>query len=363
MCLQSQLSDRKIYLPAFSLAFYFLFLLLFISFNGNFPLNDDWSYGEGVHILLQTGKLIMPTVCAAGFTHVFLGAAFCKIFGFSYVTLRAAVFILGFIGSMAFYGALREIGIHRKVAVFCALLYASNPLMVNLYFSFMSDITSLSLVSIYLFILLRAIKKNSISLAFCSIAVFTLTIGARQSAIIFLPCNLALLALPVKNRNSLYSLITVSLVLPCLAYAAMDSWLIGRPFAAHDYAEVREGHLLFIKNLFTQPLQSLSQILVALGQSVCYLGLFCSPILFAFLIHGKQIITHFKSFWLGLSISALIIMLSVKELVFTQAKLMPFNQNLLRLPMICALTIMGLNIPLLSKRNLKWLTAASFYSP
>jgi len=39
---------------------------------GDFPLNDDWAYAEGVRHLLLGEGLVMPTVCAAGLAHVAL---------------------------------------------------------------------------------------------------------------------------------------------------------------------------------------------------------------------------------------------------------------------------------------------------
>jgi hypothetical protein len=129
----------------------------------------------------------------------------------------------------------------------------------------------------------------------------------------------------------------------------------------HDYPEMRMGHVLFIKNIFLAPVDSIYKIVVALGQTCCYLGLFCLPALIPFVfIRKKRLTQYFRSSWPMMLFCILVLLVSAKELLINQGKLMPFNQNLLRLPMICALTIMGLNMPLLSKRYLKWLTGLSY---
>ncbi len=356
---QQLLSNRLI--PIWLICAYFLLIALFVSLSGNFPLNDDWAYAEGVRIFLKNGKLLLPVVCAPSFTHVFLGVAFCKLFGFSYVVLRSMVFVIGLIGSIVFYITLREIGTHRNAAIFCSLLYASNPLMVNLYFSFMSDVTSTTLIIIYLFILFRAIKKNSLELAILSIVLFALAIGARQSVVIFTPCNLALLSIQTKNRGLLYSILAASLVIPILCYISTDYWLTHRVYAIRDYADVKQGHAQFVREAFCSPLTWLYKVLVGLGQTTCYMGLFCLPILLSFILRSKRLISKYISqLWVWILLAACTIFISVKELALTQHKLMPFNQNLLRLPMVCALTIMGLNMPLLSNKNLRWVTIISF---
>ncbi len=362
----AELLSSKGFIPICLIALYFLFLAIFVSLSGNFPLNDDWSYGEGVRNFLDHGTLVIPMACAVGFTHVLIGAFFCKIFGFSYVVLRTTVLAIGFIGSLAFYGSLRQLGIQRNTATFCALLYTVNPLMVNLYFTFMSDVTALSLLNLYVFLLLRAVKSNSsrtsLLIAICSVIVFVLAMFTRQSAIILAPCSLCLFLLPIKKRRQLYGIVIVSLLIPVLAYITADHWLIHRAFGTRDYMAVKEGHILFLKNVIFSPLQCLYHFIVASGQTACYLALFTCPILISFVLKGKGILAKYlPSLWLSILLATTTALVSAKELVISQAKLMPFNQNLLRLPMVCALTIMGLNMPLLPPRRLKWLTAISFF--
>lgn len=348
--------------PIWWIPAYFVFVLFFVSLSGNFPLNDDWSWGEAVKTLLQTGHLIMPTVVAMGLTHVCLGAISCKIFGFSYVVLRAVMFSLGIIGSLALYRALRELSLHRNAAVFSALVYACNPLMVNLYFCYMSDVTALTLINIYIYLLLRSLKLNSINLALLSIVLLVLAVGARQSAVIFFPCNLALLSLKVRKPKLLYLMVLSSMVIPCLAYLGADQWLSHREFSVPDYLETKSGHLQFLSNLVHLPVSSLQNIITSTGETACYLSLFCLPVLLSLIFQCRQILSKYmRQVWYWLFASGCVVIISAFDLVYRQSRLMPFNQNLLRFPIVCALTIMGLNMHPLSNRTLGWITAISFF--
>ncbi|HMY54765.1 MAG TPA: hypothetical protein PL112_07560, partial [Candidatus Obscuribacter sp.] len=134
---------RKI-LPLLVIAAFFALSVAVISPAGDFPLNDDWSYGEAVRTFLQTGKFVMPTVCAAGFLHILWGSLFCQLAGFSYESLRWSSLVASLLGAWAFYLTLRSCRLRIREALFLSLLYAGNPIMINLAFGFMSDSTALA---------------------------------------------------------------------------------------------------------------------------------------------------------------------------------------------------------------------------
>ncbi|MEH2041994.1 hypothetical protein [Nostoc sp.] len=63
---------------------------------GNFPLNDDWAYGQSVQSLVEKGNLkISPWSAANLLSQVFWGALFCLPFGFSFTALRFSTLTLG----------------------------------------------------------------------------------------------------------------------------------------------------------------------------------------------------------------------------------------------------------------------------
>ena len=130
--------------------------------TGNFSINDDWSYGTAVKHLLKTGhfQLVWNTTPAL-VTQVLWGAVFCKLFGFSFVTLRASTLVMSILGVLAFYDTLLLIGARRNVAFAGSLLLMSSPFFFCLAFSFMTDSFFLSIMIFSLFFLLRQLETGS----------------------------------------------------------------------------------------------------------------------------------------------------------------------------------------------------------
>ena len=69
--------------------YFFTLLILFILSEfivnpiGNFPLNDDWTYGKAALYLLNTGEINIGDFAAMTmWTHVVWALPFMKIFGF-----------------------------------------------------------------------------------------------------------------------------------------------------------------------------------------------------------------------------------------------------------------------------------------
>ena len=85
---------------------------------GDFPLNDDWAYAEGVRHLLLGEGLVMPNVCAAGIVHVALGFLTTKLLGYSYTSLRICSFLITIFGAVAMFIAAASLRIPRSQAIF-----------------------------------------------------------------------------------------------------------------------------------------------------------------------------------------------------------------------------------------------------
>src|SRR5690242_11795839 len=76
---------------------------------GDFPLNDDWSYGYAVRKLVEEGALQFSGWTAANLlAQVAWGALFTLPLGFSFTALRVSTLVLGLAGVLATYGLLRE---------------------------------------------------------------------------------------------------------------------------------------------------------------------------------------------------------------------------------------------------------------
>lgn len=116
-------------------------LVLLVWPAGDFPLNDDWSYAAAVRSLVEGGELeltgwtSMPLVA-----QVWLGGAVCKVFGFSFEALRLLSIVLGWLGLLATYALLREVGLDSAPARLGTILVAANPIYLNLACTFMTDV-------------------------------------------------------------------------------------------------------------------------------------------------------------------------------------------------------------------------------
>jgi hypothetical protein len=120
-----------------------LYLLtgLFIHPIGDFPLNDESSYGTTVRQLLETGDFRpLPWSVAPSLTHVLWGALFCLPTGFSFTALRLATLTAATLGLLGTYVLVRDAGRPAWLALHTALWLGLDPLYLELSYTFMTDV-------------------------------------------------------------------------------------------------------------------------------------------------------------------------------------------------------------------------------
>ena len=150
---------------------------------GDFPLNDDWSYGLAVRSLVETGSLqltgwvSMPLVAQVAW-----GYLFCLPSGFSFTALRFSTLVLGLMGVLFSYALLREARAAASIAFLGALVVAVNPLYVVLSHSFMTDVPFFSLAVASAFFLARGLRPTSrrdyaVGIAFAVVATLVRQVG------------------------------------------------------------------------------------------------------------------------------------------------------------------------------------------
>ncbi|WP_088894368.1 ArnT family glycosyltransferase [Leptolyngbya ohadii] len=124
----------------------FLLTVLLVTPQGEFPLNDDWIHAKAVQRLLEEGSYRgHPYVAATLVAQANWAALFAKIFGFSFTTLRISTLVLAVIGAWAVAWSALAMGIRRNLALLCGVLFAFNPIMLTLSYSFMTDVPFVSL--------------------------------------------------------------------------------------------------------------------------------------------------------------------------------------------------------------------------
>ncbi len=125
--------------------------------------NDDWSYSDIALRFAETGHFhFNGWLWATVLFQMLWGAAWIRLFGFSFDLLRIITlpFALGFVWLV--YALGREAGLRRDLACFGALVVGTSPLYLPLAASFMTDVYGCFFVSLCLFAAIRSAEaKNS----------------------------------------------------------------------------------------------------------------------------------------------------------------------------------------------------------
>lgn len=335
-----------------------------IGIGGDFPLNDDWAYAEGVRHLLNGEGLIMPNVCAAGIAHVALGFVATKLLGYSYVSLRICSFLVTILGAVAVFIAAASFRIPRMSAIFITLLYAANPLLLNIAFGFMSDSTALALNMIFLAGLARGLAKRSLRTIALAFFVLAIAVTVRQSALIFLVLSPFCLSRRFGEGRGKFVVFALAVALPLLSAWACDQWLVASHVGSGSinigYDLVRKAHSSILQKCFFSAHELLLPTLSALGQVLCYLALFSLPALMPLL---SVVCCRSKSATASLKLPfalAFVVFASAVVTVFFYHQTMPFSENILRATTVGAQSLLGIIRQPISQRGRMILTIVAF---
>jgi len=244
---------------------------------GNFPLNDDWSYGRAVKTLLQQGRPeIIDIVTMTLIAQVYWGALFCLPFGFSFTALRISTLTLGLVGVIATYLMLRELGTRKTTPLIGALVLATNPIYFALSNTFMTDVPFLSVTILALLAWTRVLKRPSVTTIAVATLLACIAILIRQTALA-LPIAF-FISYIVKRGPRIRTLSVASL--PAIAtisvYLGYMKWLDAVQGIPQFYIEQNRWMLSFIKGGWPNMVSGLGS--VALNCTI-YLGWFLFPML------------------------------------------------------------------------------------
>lgn len=251
-------------------------MALLVNPAGNFPLNDDWSYGRAVQSLVERGELrftgwtSMPLVI-----QVLWGALFCLPFGFSFTALRLSTLTLGLVGVLATYELLREAGANRGLAFVGALLVAVNPIYYALSHTFMTDVpfTSLALLAFLCFV--RAMRTGHTNMVVAGTLLATMATLVRQLGVV-IPVAFAVALLATRGisaRNLRVALIPVGLV--AAALVVYTSWL-GATHGLPALYSAKSDELL--SHLTSGSLSVIVGLTARMAVATIYVGLFVLPL-------------------------------------------------------------------------------------
>ena len=150
------------------------------------PFDDDWSYAFVVRRFLDTGHIHYNGWSAPVLlTHVWWGAMFAQMFGYSFVVLRFSTLPFAAGSALFCYLLARRANVRPAAAVFLSLLLGLSPLFLPLATSFMTDVPALcfSLISLYVFVLAAQARSLGAAVAWLSVGAVCAMFGGmgRQS--------------------------------------------------------------------------------------------------------------------------------------------------------------------------------------
>jgi hypothetical protein len=309
---------------------YYAFNIWYVSPLGNFPINDDFIYSEGARCFAEQGRFVLERSLSSCFLHVMTGGLLCKLFGFSHEILRCYTLIMGFIGVISIYLICRELQDKPQVAGLLACCYAANPLLVNLSFSFMTDLPCITLTNLFILCVLRAIRGNRRWYLYAGL-LLAAAVAIRQTSLLFGAAALILLAVPSIRRRDGWIIISCLFVLPLLTAIGLERLM---QLPGNDSPERREYTKQVVGSIFSfagDPGTAINSILMKFAELMSYIALFLSPALICSALGVSERRKKFSLLILPVVISSMVIIPPILEYVRTGRDL-PFNYNLWNIP-------------------------------
>lgn len=322
-----------------ALLFYALTILI-VSPQGNFPLNDDYVYGLSVKTFLETGQFNFYSSSSSCILHLLTGAGLSSIFGFSFETLRWVSLFYGFISLLVFYSLLKELEIDSKTAGLATFLAAVNPVLLNLRFTFMTDISSLCLVLLHQFALVKGLKSNSNWFYILSGLFLVSAITIRQTSVMWVLVDFVIFCLLAYKRKFNPTYLCFVMLLPVVAAYGCDRFLESHSTMLEAYHSHKEKLGIFINAFKTIPLFVGKALFIRAGQLTSYLALFTLPLLLPFFACRSTV----KDMLSRISIWHVLALVSFAAVVYSIQiffDYMPFFRNIWQITSIGSYTLLG----------------------
>jgi 4-amino-4-deoxy-L-arabinose transferase-like glycosyltransferase len=162
----------------------FVAVVLLISPVRSFPITDDWSYARDVQHMLNWDYHKDDAAQAIVLTHIAWGAIFAALFGFSFTTLAIANLTMSLTCLLVFYSLLRQLNITSFWALLGVALLGFNPIYVYISYSFMTEITFLTLTLLACICCIRGVQTGKSSFLLLAGACVGLAYLTRQFAVV-----------------------------------------------------------------------------------------------------------------------------------------------------------------------------------
>jgi len=261
------ITNQSLLLP---LVLLLLLTNLLVSPVGEFSLNDDWIHAKAVQRLLEEGQYRGHSYVAATLVaQAYWAALFCKIFGFSFTVLRVSTLVLSLVGAWAMARCGLALGLSRNLALLCGALVAINPLVLNLSYSFMTDVPFLAMSILSGLFFLLALQTPRAPLIFWGSFFAVVAFFVRQFGVM-LPVAFAATVFVLwcqKQYRVSWSMV-FALICPWLAAVAIALYL----------GTIKDAGTPIFQSLQGRFLMSAMDGLRHIPVSLCYIGFFALPL-------------------------------------------------------------------------------------
>ena len=251
----------------------------FVGLRGDFPLSDDWSYAYAARSVCETGLLrMLPWTGASLVLQAGYGAALCRQFGFSFEVLRASTVVLAASGAGVFVLLQRTLGLRGGALALGTLLFALNPLFVNLAFTFMTDVPFVVVATWAGYAYARGLTEHSTRRVFLGSLAASAAFLIRQHGIVVAAAGAGAALLgrerPLWQRLRLAA---TAFVVPAITFVVFHFWLFDVHGAPSGYTnKLSEAHRVTAAGLVNCAFRGLE-----------YLGLFVAPLVLAVPLRGS----------------------------------------------------------------------------
>jgi hypothetical protein len=165
-----------------------LYALCILAANpqGDFPLNDDWSYirsafavgsGQG----FKVDEWVAPSLVG----QALYGGMLAGLFSPSFLVLRLSTLLLSCCTVMLLWAIFLRIGFRRDLACIMLLAWIFDPLQFNLSFTFMTEVPFLFFVALAIYLFVEYLDAGRSSPLVFSAAALGYAFLIRQTALFF----------------------------------------------------------------------------------------------------------------------------------------------------------------------------------
>lgn len=308
---------------------------------GESGVNDDWSYIKTALDLAQSGQLRYNGWAAAMVgAQAYWGAAFIKLFGFSFLVTRLSTAPVAAGCALLLYALHRRAQLSAHLSIFGTLTITLSPLFIPHAASFMTEVPAffLLLLSIFGYVRVAEIlegqgRETSHSKPATTRRLFLWLVGATVSGLLAGTVRQAFWVLPVlaplylimrepkRARQRIGTLVLLSPSLVSLAVAAsLAAWFYAQPYAIHERVSVALRMLLDGQTFF--------QLLRHVANTWLTLGAITLPVLIALTFaYGRIFARHRSSVAFGIVCILLAALLIFVKLHFDSNWIFPWLPN------------------------------------